>query len=47
MRVSRPDALSHEVAAGLIRTWLRFPVQDVTMSDGREIAGVSITNPFR
>lgn len=85
-RQSRPDALSHEIAASLVRTWLRFPVQDITlavmssameikiasslsygdavivaaaralgcrevlsedMSDGQEIAGVLVTNPFR
>jgi len=85
-RPSRPDALPHDIAAGLMRTWLRFPVQDITlavmslaleikamaglsywdaaiiaaaraigsrevlsedMSDGREIAGIRITNPFR
>ena len=27
---SRPDALSHEVAAGLVRAWMRFPVQEIT-----------------
>lgn len=30
-RHSRADPLSHEVAAGLIRTWLRFQVQDNTV----------------
>ena len=25
------DALSHEIAVGLVRTWLRFPVQDMTV----------------
>ena len=29
-RASRPDALSHETAAGLVETFLRFPVQDTT-----------------
>ncbi len=29
-RPSRSDAIPHEIAAGLIRSWLRFPVQDVT-----------------
>lgn len=27
-RVSRIDALPHDIAVGLIRTWLRFQVQD-------------------
>ena len=31
-RSTRPDALPHDLATGLIRTWLRFPVQDVTLS---------------
>lgn len=31
-RPTRTDALSHEIAVGLIRTWLRFPVQDVTLA---------------
>jgi predicted nucleic acid-binding protein len=26
----RPDALSHDLAAGLVRTWMRFPVQELT-----------------
>jgi predicted nucleic acid-binding protein len=30
-RPSRPDALPHDIAAGLIRTWLRFRVQDITV----------------
>ncbi len=85
-RASRPDKLSHDTAAGLVRTWTRFAVQDVTlsivlraltiklqhgfsywdsaiiaaaravgsrtlytedMSDGREIEGIQIVNPFR
>ncbi len=31
-RASRPDPISHPVAAGLIHTWLRFAVQDITAS---------------
>ena len=30
-RASRPDRLAHEVASGLVRTWLRFSVQDITV----------------
>src|SRR5947209_977102 len=30
-RPTRKDAIDHEIAAGLIRTWLRFKVQDVTL----------------
>jgi predicted nucleic acid-binding protein len=31
-RPTRPDALPHEIAVGLIRTWLRFPVQEITLA---------------
>ena len=31
-RTTRRDALPHDIAVGLIRTWLRFPVQDVTLA---------------
>lgn len=30
-RASRADALPHDIAAGLIRTWLRFHVQENTV----------------
>ena len=31
-RPSRPDPLSHDIAAGLIRTWSRFKVQEISLS---------------
>jgi predicted nucleic acid-binding protein len=31
-RVSRPDPLPHEIAQGLIETWMRFKVQEITVS---------------
>lgn len=31
-RPTRTDALPHELAVGLMRTWLRFPVQDITLA---------------
>jgi len=31
-RATRPDALPHEIAAGLVRTWLRFPVQEISVA---------------
>jgi predicted nucleic acid-binding protein len=31
-RASRPDALAHDVAAGLVRAWLRFEVLDMTVA---------------
>jgi predicted nucleic acid-binding protein len=30
-RVTRADPLPHEIAAGLIETWARFAVQDITV----------------
>jgi predicted nucleic acid-binding protein len=39
-RATRPAALTHDIAVALIRTWLRFSIQDVTvpvMSDALEI----------
>ncbi len=30
-RATRPDALPHDIAAGLVRTWLRFRVQETTL----------------
>jgi predicted nucleic acid-binding protein len=35
-RASRSDALPHDTAAGLVRTWLRFPIQsiDVKVMEG-------------
>jgi predicted nucleic acid-binding protein len=30
-RASRPDALPHDIALGLVRTWLRFMVQELTL----------------
>lgn len=31
-RSTRPDALPHDIAAGLIRTWTRFRLQDITLT---------------
>jgi predicted nucleic acid-binding protein len=31
-RPSRPDPLPHDIAAGLIATWTRFRVQEITIS---------------
>ena len=30
-RTTRPDPLSHEIAIALIRTWLRFKVQEISV----------------
>ena len=31
-RVSRAGALTHDIAVSLIRTWLRFPIQSLSVS---------------
>jgi len=31
-RSTRPDPLPHEIAVGLIRTWMRFRVPEITLS---------------
>jgi predicted nucleic acid-binding protein len=31
-RPTRPDALSHDIAVGLIQTWLRFQIQELTVA---------------
>ena len=30
-RATRPDALAHDLAVRLIRSWLRFQVQEITL----------------
>lgn len=30
-RITRPDPLADDIAVGLVRTWLRFKVQDITL----------------
>ena len=36
-RPSRTDAIPHELAAGLIESWTRFPVQDMTLDVLRRV----------
>jgi predicted nucleic acid-binding protein len=31
-RASRRDALPHDIAAGLVRAWARFPVQEISFA---------------
>jgi len=31
-RPTRPDPLSHQIATGLIESWLRFPIAETTLS---------------
>ena len=31
-RPTRPDAIPHDIAVSLIETWMRFPIQETTLS---------------
>jgi len=43
-RSTRRDAVSHETAAELIRTWLRFPVQDITVAIMSEALHIKVSH---
>jgi predicted nucleic acid-binding protein len=43
-RPTRRDALSHETAVELIRRWLRFPVQDITVAILSEALRIKATH---
>jgi predicted nucleic acid-binding protein len=45
-RPTRRGALSHEVAVGLIRTWLRFPVQEITVAVMTEALRIRASHGF-
>ena len=45
-RASRSDPLSHEIAAGLIATWLRFAVQEITLDILTEALAVKAAHGF-
>lgn len=45
-RVTRPDPLPHEIAAGLIRAWMRFAVQDVTASILTRALDIKVSHGF-
>jgi predicted nucleic acid-binding protein len=45
-RSSRSDPLPHEIAAGLIATWLRFPVQEITLPILTEALAVKVAHGF-
>ena len=30
-RATRPNAVAHDIAVGLVRTWLRFKIQEITL----------------
>jgi predicted nucleic acid-binding protein len=54
-RVNRSDAIPHELAVGLIESWCRFSVQDMTLPifnsalkiRGSLVDGLAIIDPFR
>jgi predicted nucleic acid-binding protein len=45
-RVTRPDPLPHEIAAGLIRTWMRFDVQDITVAVLTQALDLKVSQGF-
>jgi predicted nucleic acid-binding protein len=45
-RPTRPDALPHDIAAGLIATWLRFRVQEITLSILTGALGIKATHGY-
>ena len=45
-RPSRPDALRHDIAAGLIGAWLRFEVQDNTLAVLRRALEIKAAHGF-
>lgn len=45
-RPTRPDALQHDIAVGLIRTWLRFKVQEITVPIMTEALRIKATYGF-
>ena len=45
-RPSRPDPIPHDIAAGLIRCWLRFRVQDITVPLLRDALEIRAAHGF-
>ena len=43
-RPTRPDAISHDAAVELIRAWLRFPVQDITVAVLSKALRIKVTH---
>ena len=44
--LTRPDPLPHAIAAGLIRTWMRFEVQDITAAVLTQALDLKISHGF-
>ncbi|MEO5348116.1 MAG: PIN domain-containing protein [Magnetococcus sp. YQC-3] len=45
-RASRPDSIPHDIAAGLIRTWLRFRIQETTVAVLRGALEITAAHGF-
>jgi predicted nucleic acid-binding protein len=45
-RPNRPDRLPHDIAAGLITSWTRFPVQEITLSILVGALEIKVTHGF-
>jgi predicted nucleic acid-binding protein len=45
-RSTRPDPLPHDIATGLILAWMRFPVQEVTVSILMQALDLKATHGF-
>jgi predicted nucleic acid-binding protein len=43
-RASRADRLPHDLATGLIDTWMRFPVQEITLPVMKHALGIKATH---
>jgi predicted nucleic acid-binding protein len=43
-RPTRRDAISHDAAVELVRAWLRFPVQDMTVAVLSEALRIKVTH---
>lgn len=41
-RPTRKDALPHELAVALMQTWLRFPIQEITLSVLRDALDIKM-----
>jgi predicted nucleic acid-binding protein len=45
-RASRPDPLPHDVATGLIQTWLRFQIQENTVAILKDALEIRLEHGF-
>jgi predicted nucleic acid-binding protein len=45
-RTSRSDPITHDIAAGLIHSWTRFALQDITLPVLRQALQIKVTHGF-